>query len=597
MAAIRRRTRAIDVGPSRPIRKRTRQSPSVRTHNADVDWYMEVLKAASQSQQADDPFKHQSGSIGDLGGGMHVIEPPFNFGALMRLPRENNMLRQCLDSMVTNVEGHGWRLEYVGPEDQEESPAAQAEKVTLENLLVFPNDETTLQELRERVRCDEETLGNAYMELGRDQENRVIFVSHIPAHTVRLTNKENEAVDVVVELPREGGASKRTVRKTFRRYVQIVGTRRIFFKEFGDPRVIDPRTGQVNDELTPEEEATELCHLRLYSPGTPYGIPRWINQMPAILGSRQAELTNLDFFKENAIPAMALLVSGGQVTQESVDDIEEQFINQRGRSSFNRITVIEARGDEDAASQDGNIPSPKMEMKPLQNERQKDGLFQDYDQNNMTKVRSSFRIPPIFVGLAEEYSHATAKSSFEVAESQVFGPSRNASDDVWNRKILASYNAHFWAFRSLPPRITNHEDVIKAIETFDDVGAMTPNVAIGLANELFDLDIPVIEDQYGDIPFAITTSLVEEGFALEEISTEMAQAMQDRKDAENAREDARLEQQLLNQPQPGQPVPPGQQPPPPGQEGPPAVRQRKRPVKKGGPDSALRSRRKGGDVP
>lgn len=521
---IRRRNRAIDVGPDRPIRKRTRQSPKVRTVNDDVDWYLEVIRVASQSQQVDDPFKLQSGAIGDLGNGLHIIEPPFNFSALLRLPRENNMLRQCIDAMVTNVEGHGWRLEYTGPEGQEESEAAKQEKMTLEGLLEFPNDETTLQEMCERKRNDLETLGNAYFEVGRDTQGRICFVSHVPAHTVRLTNKESEEVDVKVTLPREGTARTQTVRKTFRRFVQIVGTKRVFFKEFGDPRVIDPRTGREDTELGFEDQATELIHVRIYSPGTPYGLPRWINQMPAILGSRQAELTNLDFFKENAIPAMALLVSGGQVTQESVDDIEEQFISQRGRASFNRITVIEARGDEEAASQDGNIPSPKMELKPLQNERQKDALFQDYDKNNMIKIRSAFRMPPVFVGLSSEYTHATAKTSFKVAESQVFGPERVKSDDIWNMRVLSTYQPKFWSFRSMPPRISDPADVIEAIGTFDEVGAMTPNVAIGLANDFFDLEIPNIEEPYGDVPFSITTSLVEQGSTLEEIDVEDALA-------------------------------------------------------------------------
>ena len=511
--STRTRTRAIDVGPSRTVRTRTRRHPIARASSStqsNVDWYIDELvnKASDQSKQIDDPFRLQSGAISDLGNGLHIIEPPFNFTALMRLPRENNMLRQCIDAMVTNVEGHGWRLEYTGPEGQEQSPASKAEQQTLENLLNFPNDDHTLQELRERKRRDLETMGNAFLEIGRDAQDRICLVSWLPAHTVRLTNKEEEPVEVEVKLPREGTATIQRVRKTFRRYVQIVGTRRVFFKEFGDPRQIDPRTGRVNEELTPVEEATEVIHLRIYAPGTPYGIPRWINQMPAILGSRQAELTNLDFFKENAIPAMVLLVAGGQVTQDSVDDIEEQFLAARGRASMNRITIIEARGDEDAASQDGNIPSPKMEMKPMQNERQKDALFQDYDMNNMNKIRSSFRLPPIFVGMSQEYSHATAKTSFEVAESQVFGPERVKGDDMWTMKLLSTYSPKFWSFRSLPPRITDPVEVIEGVKVFNEVGAMTPNVAIGLANDLFDLEIPAIEDDWGDMPFEITNTLV-----------------------------------------------------------------------------------------
>ncbi len=505
------------MAKERPIRKRTRSTRYRGTKiNPDVDWYLDVLKAAATSQQVDDPFKNQSGGLGDGVTGLHLISPPFNFGALLRLPRENNMLRQCIDAMVTNVEGHGWRLEYTGPEDQEESTEAKAEKVVLENLLDFPNDDMTLQELRERQRRDIEILANSFLEVGRDDAGRIVMVSHVPGYTVRLTNKEKEKVPVEVILPREGKARVQKIMKTFRRYVQIVGTQKVFFKEFGDPRSISPKTGRVDDELSLEEQATELIHLTQHYPGTPYGIPRWINQMPAILGSRQAELTNLDFFKENAIPAMVLMVAGGSITQESIEDLEEQFVHAKGRSSFNRITIIEARGDEEAASQDGNVPSPRMEIKPLQSERQKDALFQVYDSNNMMKIRSSFRLPPIFVGLAEDYTHATAKASFEVAESQVFGPERAKTDDVWNMKILSTYAPKFWSFRSMPPRISDPQDIIDAIEKFDAAGALNPNVVIGLANDMFDLEIPLIEEPWGDVPFSLTTIAVTAGVAPEE---------------------------------------------------------------------------------
>ncbi len=512
--AVRHRTRAMDIPP----RTRTRPQGTRkmrRLFRADVDPHIQAMKAATQSQQLDDPFRDQYGAQASaLTGEMQIIEPPFNFSSLLRLPRENNMLRQCIDAMDTNVEGHGWRLEYVGPENQEESAAAKAEFEILDGLLKFPNDEHGLQELREHWRCDLETLGNALLEIGRDRQGRVVFISHVPAHTVRLTQRDRDGTEVRVMLPRPGQAAEQTVTKTFRRYVQIVGTRKVYFKEFGDPRPINPKTGRVDETLGQGQSATELIHSRIYSPGTPYGIPRWINQMPAILGSRQAELTNLDFFKENAIPAMALLVSGGMVTQSTLDEIEEQFLAARGRESMNRILIIEVHGDEEASSRDGVVPTPRLELKSMQNERQKDALFQEYDKNNAIKVRSSFRIPPVFVGLAQDYTHATAKTSFEVAESQVFGPERAKSDDMWNLKILGSYNPKFWHFRSLPPRITDPDGFIEALRAFDEIGAMTPNTAIGLANEVFDLEIPIIKEEWGNFPFEMVTMMAQQGITV-----------------------------------------------------------------------------------
>ena len=502
---IRHRTRALDVPAAKGARPQGERTHT-RVRMVDDDPQIRALKAI-QTQQLSDPFSDHYGVVGATGA-LSIMEPPFNFASLMRLPRENNMLRQCIDAMVTNVEGHGWRLEYVGPEGQEESSSAKMEAQTLQNLLDFPNDDHGLQELRERIRRDLETMGNAFLEIGRDRERRVVLVAHVPAHTVRLTVKDQDEVDVTVTLPREGTARDQKIKKRFRRYVQLAGTRRVYFKEFGDPRMIDPVSGRPNEELGLEQSATEMIHLRLYAPGTPYGLPRWVNQMPSILGSRQAELTNLDFFKENAIPAMALLVSGGMVTQSTMDEIEEHFMAARGRESFNRIMVIEAHGDEDSATNDGAIPAPRMDLKPLQNDRLKDSLFQIYDKNNMAKIRSSFRMPPIFVGLSEDYTHATAKTSFEVAESQVFGPERARGDDMWNLKVLGSYRPQFWSFRSMPPRISDPTDVIAAIEAFDNIGAMTPNVAIGLANDFFDLNMPKVEAVWGDFPFAVVRDLV-----------------------------------------------------------------------------------------
>lgn len=509
-----RSRRAIDVSPQprRRAERPTGTSTRGARHRSRIKEDAGLLALRSlQTQQIEDPFRDHLGAIREAAG-LEVIEPPFNLSSLLRIPRENNMLRQCIDAMVTNVEGHGWRLEYVGEEDGEETAESLAEKETLTNLLKFPNPDQSFQEMRERVRRDLEYTGNAYLEIGRDREGRVVMVSHAPSHLMRLTVKEPNPVEVVATLPREGEGREQRVRRRFRRFVQAVGAKRVFFKEYGDPRPINPGTGRVDEGLGLEQQATEVLHIVQYAPGSAYGVPRWINQLPAILGSRQAELTNLDFFKDNAVPAMALLVSGGQVTQTVIDEVEDHFRAIRGRDSFNRIMIIEAHGDEDAASQDGTIPTPRMDMKPLQNERQRDALFQTYDQNNMSKVRSSFRMPPIFVGLAQDYTHATAKTSFEVAESQVFGPERARMDEMWNSRILSTYEPRFWALRSLPPRISDPSDIVDAIRAFDEAGAMTPNVAIGLANDFFDLEIPNIEAEWGDFPFSTVEQIVSQGF-------------------------------------------------------------------------------------
>jgi PBSX family phage portal protein len=497
------------VGRERPAGHSVRlpalaqDSPAVRT-----------FKAYANSRALADPFQ---GAYGVSGGSWQTLhEPPYSFYALMRMPQDNSTLNQCIDAMTTNIDGHGYRFEYIGDEkDGEASPAAEREKKILEDLMNFPNDDYTLQELRDRCRRDYETIGNAYIEIGRDALGRVVMMSHLPAHTIRLTNRESTPVEVEITLPREGGKEmKRKVQKRFRRFVQMVGNRRVFFKEYGDPRNIDPATGEemrVKGKQALIDSATEVIHLAPYNPNSPYGLPRWFNQMRNILGTAQAEMVNLDFFRDNAIPAMMLLVAGGAVTQASIDTLTDHFNAARGRGSMQRVMIVEASGDSAAADNDGKIPPPKVELKPLVNERQSDATFLEYDKSGMNKIRSSFRLPPLFIGLSEDHNYATAKTSYEVAESQVFGPERQRFDDMINLKVLSTYQPKFWSFKSNPPRLADPDALVKALGSFDTAGALSPNIAIGIANEVFDLEIPAVEEDWGDYPFAMVTAMLAAG--------------------------------------------------------------------------------------
>jgi PBSX family phage portal protein len=512
---VRQRARPSITAATSDIATRPAGESSTRASQkfkSDEPIHVLAMKEYTQSQQLVDPFRDDYG-VYEGGGGvdLSIIEPSYNFYSLLRLPYESNMLMQCIQAYVVNIDGHGYRLEYIGPKGKETSKEAESEKTVLENLLDFPNDDYSLQSLRDRVRFDYETFGNAYVEVGRDNKGRVTMFSHIPAHTMRVTRRDSRFTPCKTQLPRDGGMETVNTRKRFRRLVQRVGVRKVWFKEFGDPRTIDPNTGLENTALSLEEGATEVIHISQYNPIAPYGLPRWLNQLPSVLGSRQAELTNLDFFKDNAIPAMALMVSGGMVTQSTLQDIEDMFYQARGRSSMHRLLVIEAAGDDSMANEEGIVPVPKIDLKPLQGERQTDALFLHYDASCADKVRSSFRLPKLFVGLTDNFNYATAKTAYEVTESQVFAPERNEFDDLVNKKVLGGYNPKYWAFRSNPPRLTDSSEILNAIKTFDAAGAMTPNVTIGLANEMFDLDIPHVTEVWGDYPMQIIQNAARAG--------------------------------------------------------------------------------------
>lgn len=512
------------------------RGPSTDQDRDDV--LTSVIRGDYSSNQIADPF--QTNKLYEVtGGDFRILPPPVNLAALLRMPNDNSILRQCIEAMVINIEGHGHRLEYIGPDGQDMSEAALAEKDAIEAFLPTLHPELSLTELRKRLRWDIETLGFSYLEVGRTRDHLPIFLSHIPGHTMRLTTIDMDEVSVPSPpgSQRFGKPVDAIVKRRFRRFVQIVGTKKVYFKEFGDPRDIDPKdgraagtvqnntvTGPATKVVTYEESASEIIYISQYYPGQIYGLPRWFNNLVAIQGSRQAELTNLDYFKENAIPAMAVLVSGGSLAYQTIQQIEDHITAARGRAAQNRVLIVEVEGDENAASRDGVIPAPRVEIKPLAGERIKEGQFLEYDKAQAEKVRSSFRLPPIFTGHSSDYTRASAQTSYEVAESQVFGPERAYLDDIINRHILAPYGVQFWAVRSNPPRISDPQEVIDAVIAFDSVGALTPNVAIGLANEQFGLDIPLIEEDWGNFPFPIVEALAGQGKLLgfEDILKEVA---------------------------------------------------------------------------
>lgn len=504
MADLSAKKSPVSIAPQLRVRRRLSLVRPV-----EKSAHEKALKEFVDSKQIEDPFNASYGVA--TASELTLFKPPYNMGSLLRLPRENDMLSQCIAAMVTNVAGHGFGLEYIGPDGQKDSAASKKERARLEGLLNFPNEDATLREVIEREKNDKETLGMGYFEIGRGEDNLVSMISHLPAHTMRITQRDEQPTSYTIMLPRNGKMEAVTIQKRFRRYVQINGSDKRYFKEFGDNRKISPLTGKVDNSLAFADSATEVIFDPIYAPGEVYGLPRWLSQLPSIMGSREAELVNLAFFRENAIPAMAMLISGGFLTADAIESIENHFAGVRGRDSMNRIVVLEVEADNRMASAEGTLTVPKVDLKALQGERQDDALFLKYGEAAQNKIRSSFRLPPVFVGGSSDYTYASAKVSFEVAESQIFGPERAQTDDIFNNKILASYKPKFWAFKLQPPKITDPAEVIAAITAFDEAGGMTMNTVIAMANDYFNLDMPTVTDEWGDWPFAIVKQLAING--------------------------------------------------------------------------------------
>lgn len=478
-----------------------------------------------------------------------ALLPPYNLSTLCEVFECSSALRPSVDAYATNIDGNGHHLEplidldsddlleqianaiYVErlaareagqlvptivptPEEVQErlrqiEDAMRVERHRLEQFFEGCTVEESFISLRKRTRQDLEVTGNGAWEVLRDSAGQVVQFVYVPAHTIRLLPQGREFVEVVVPV-RVSPISVRNERlkRRFRKIVQVIDQHVVYFKEYGDPRVMSSRTGRYYDTIDdlrrqepgrgregPAEPATEIMHFRIHAPRTPYGVPRWIGAMLNVLGMRQADEVNYLYFENKSVPPLALLVSGGRVGEDSADRIRDFIENEvKGARNFHKILVIEAessQGNEGDPLASGRL---KIELKPLTQAQQSDALFQKYSERGMDVVGMQFRLSRMLRGDVRDFNRATADAALEFAEAQVFGPERVEFDYFMNRVVLGSLGIRFWRFASNSTVVRDPKVLAEIISKLTTSNVLVPNDARRLAAELvFASPLPKID--------------------------------------------------------------------------------------------------------
>ncbi|GAB5546971.1 MAG: phage portal protein [Sandaracinaceae bacterium] len=486
-----------------------------------------------------------------------VVDPPYDLETLCLLLEHSNALRPNVDAYATNIDGFGHKLQAAIDFDAEDADERVAECIFLERVaarergeldedaaLEPTEDEVRVRrdelrllarverarlrsffesctfdhsfvDLRRMTRQDLEVTGNATWECLRDARGRLARFVYVPSFTVRLLALDKDPVEVDDRV-RVSPVSLHSVRcqRRLRRYVQVDGESRIYFKSLGDPRVISRKTGRVfesvealkREDLT-DGPATELLHFAIHSSRSPYGVPRWIGTLLSVLGSRAMEEVNHSYFDNKSVPPLALLVSGGKIAPTSAPRIE-RFVDEelKGRDNYHKLLIIEAEpfGKGDGAR-------TRVDIKPLTGAQQQDALFQGYDSRNIDKVGSSFRVPALLRGDSKDFNRSVADAQLIFAEDQVFAPERDSFDHVMNRRILADMGIRFWSFRSQTPVTRDPERLTVSIEKLVRVGVLTPEEGRALAEDVFNTELRKLPDEWVKQPITLTLASIQTG--------------------------------------------------------------------------------------
>jgi PBSX family phage portal protein len=389
---------------------------------------------------------------------------------------------------------------------------ARIEYVRLRAFFSFVSPTLSFVELRRRMRQDLEVLGNGFWEVIRDKLGDISRLHYVRPLAMRLCKQDAEPAEITTRR-RVTDITWREVEEPrfFRRYMQLKEKGHgIYFKEFGDPRVISRKTGKAyrsQRALARAEKgvkpATELFHFLLFMPTSPYGLPRWISALPSVLGSRELDEVNLNYFKNNVVPPLALLCSGGRLGKGVASKIEQYIDEQlKGKKGLHRILVLEAEGQK-AVGEPGPRAVPQVKFVPLRDAQQTDALFQNYDVRNEAKVAMAFRLPRILRGDDSAINRATAWASLRFAEEQVFEPERESFDNVMNQNLLPALGITFWQFRSNAPVVRDPEKMVEMVERLVKVGVLLPVEGRELASDIFNRQFLELAEDWTNQPLPI----------------------------------------------------------------------------------------------
>ncbi len=425
---------------------------------------------------------------GGVAGTVAVLEPSFKPAVLKYLSIQNNILEQCVAAMEVNVDGTGHSIDLI-----EDMTEAVQEKKLLEVFFKEPYPGQSFVHIRRKLRVDLETTGNAYLEVIRNAEKEIMLLNWLDASYMRLL-RYDDPVPVSKRITRGDREIEVMLRMRERRFVQLVNNKAVYFKEFGASREVDRDTGKWVEGTIPfDKVGSEVIHFTVsQDPKSPYGLPRWINQMPSVLGSRKAEEFNLDFFDAGGLPPVIIFIQGGYLGVDVRDELVKHLTTTGNK---NRAVVIEALSSSGSLDSSGNV---RVSVERFGSERQKDAMFQAYDKSCEDHVRVAFRLAPLFLGKAADFNFATAYTAYMVTEAQVFGPERDEFDSVINNTICRDLGAKSYKFRSLPLTLADVQNQLKAIELVDGKD-VSGEEKVSVLNEITGLSL-TYEKQEQPVP-------------------------------------------------------------------------------------------------
>lgn len=438
-----------------------------------------------------------------------IISPPYEPKKLLEIVEESDSLKQLVGAMATNVSSFGYGIRYdsdfdYNDADQTTKTEADQEWDRLKLIFKYINPSEDFKNLIEKVVIDRESIGWGTLEVIRNGKGDIAQFEYCRACNIRLSKPNRTLVSIKQLQKNQNGLYEEVeVFKRFKKFVQMINGKKVYFKELGDPRTMNLETGKY-EECSPEKMATEIAYFPIHTSYTDYGVPRWIGTSINAVGSRLSEILNYNYFQDGRIIPAAITVDGGKLTEESIQQIRDG----KGINNAFKLMVIETTPYSDDEYKAAGFDSTTMnkvttKIQPLTGIMNEDALFQNYQEKNKEKIRDTFRLPPIYTGASADYNKATSEVAKLIAEEQIFIPEREKIMSPINTILNNELGIKYCEVYLKGPKIGDLTELADALDPYIQAGTATPNMLIDALGDLLGKSFEPWDKELGNMPFEL----------------------------------------------------------------------------------------------
>jgi PBSX family phage portal protein len=408
--------------------------------------YQDSALATSTGQNGAGSKEINPGSVFHNGYGMFdVITPPWNLYELANYYDTSFANHAAIDAKVENIVGLGYdfhvskrtmmQLEASSNETATDKARKRIEraKVEMREWLETLNSDDSFSNTMMKFYTDVQATGNGYLEVGRTVTGEIGYLGHIPSTTMRVRRL------------RDG-------------YVQIIGQKVVYFKNFG---------AKNQNPITADPRPNEIIHYKEYSPlNTFYGVPDIMSAISALHGDQLASQYNIDYFGNKGVPRYIVTLKGAKLSSDAEDKMF-RFLQTSLKGQSHRTLYIPLPADTDTNK-------VEFKMEPIEAGVQ-EASFNDYRLRNRDDILVAHQVPLSKIGGGDASNIAAALAQDRTFKEQVARPAQANLEKMMQKVIREKTDILDFKFNELT--LTDEIAQSQILERYVKTQIMVPNEA------------------------------------------------------------------------------------------------------------------------